>query len=100
MEAEQIPMGFLKLVRDSVLGSGEVQGADVRIGRRYAWDLGMDKEANDLILTEAYWTQNYRRTKHENPNREAVFLCLNRDSFFVQPLTSTETLCAGCRNVR
>jgi hypothetical protein len=94
------PEGFLNFVRDSVQGSGEVKSADIRIARRYAWDLGMDKEANDLILTEAYWTQNYRRTKDENPNREAVFLCSNRDSFFVQPLTSAETLCARCRNVK
>jgi hypothetical protein len=91
------PEGFQKFVQDSVQSSGEVKGADIRIARRYAWDLGLDKETNDLILTEAYWTQSYRRTKDESPNREALFLCSNRDSFFVQPLTSTETLCAGCR---
>jgi hypothetical protein len=94
------PEGFLKFVQDSAKGSGEVKNADIRIARRYAWDLGMDKETDDLILTEAYWTQNYRRTKDENPNREAVFLCSNRDSFFVQPLTSAETLCASCRNAK
>jgi hypothetical protein len=94
------PEGFLKFVKDSVHGSGEVKGSDIRIARRYAWDLGMDKETNDLILTEAYWTQNYRRTKDENPNREAVFLCSNRDSFFVQPSTSAATLCSSCRNVK
>jgi hypothetical protein len=92
--------GFLKFVQDSVQGSSDVKSADIRIARRYGWDLGMDKETNDLILTEAYWTQNYRRTKDENPKREAVFLCSNHDSFFVQPLTSIETLCAGCRNVK
>jgi hypothetical protein len=94
------PEGFLKFLRDSVQGSDEVKNTDIRIARRYAWDLGMDKEANGLILTEAYWTQNYRRTKNENPDREAVFLCSNRDSFFVQPLTSAETLCANCRSVK
>ena len=93
------PEGFLKFVQDSVQGSAKVEGADIRIASRYAWDLGIDKETNDLVLTEAYWTQNYRRTKDENPNREAVFLCSNRDSFFVQPLASGETLCASCRNV-
>jgi hypothetical protein len=88
--------GFQKFVQDSQ-NSGEVKSADIRTASRYAWDLGLDRETNDLVLTEAYWTQSYRRTKDDSPNREALFLCSNGDSFFVQPLTSTETLCAGCR---
>ncbi len=57
----------------------------------------MDRTNNDLVLREAYWTQSYRRTKNDDPDRPALFFCSNRDSFFVQPLTSKETLCPSCR---
>jgi hypothetical protein len=76
---------------------GTVEKADVRVGSRYAWDLGLDRKSDDLILREIYWTQNYRRTKSDAPDRLALFLCSNGDSFFVQPLTSTSTLCENCR---
>lgn len=90
--------GRLKgLVRSAFQGKQEVTDADVRVARRYAWDLGIGSERNDLVLTEAYWTQNYRRTKSEDPDRGALFLCANGDSFFVQQMTGEEKFCQRCR---
>lgn len=92
------PREFREFVQGVTTGLGQaVEDADIRIASRYAWDLGLDRPADDLILKEAYWTQSYRRTKSDDPNRPALFLCTNRDSFFVQPLSSGERFCARCR---
>ena len=74
-----------------------IEDGDVRIASRYAWDLGLDRGSNDLILKEMYWTQNYRRTKSDDPDRTALFLCANRDSFFIQALKNDEKFCDKCR---
>ncbi len=92
------PEGVRKFVEGAAKGMQEVEGSDIRVARRYSWDLGFESENDDLVLTEAYWTQNYRRTKSEDPDRPALFLCANRDSFFVQPLRAKETLCERCRS--
>ena len=91
------PKKFTSFVQKACEAMGTVESGDVRIASRYAWDLGLDRQNNDLILKEAYWTQNYRRTKNDGPHRPALFLCSNRDSMFVQPLDSNETLCQECR---
>ena len=91
------PDGFRKLVQKAAKGMQEVEGSDIRVARRYAWDLGIENKSNDLVLVETYWTQNYRRTKSEDPDRLALFLCVNRDSFFVQPLHAKERFCDRCR---
>ncbi len=88
---------FRNFVQDAVQDMGKVEGADIRMARRYAWDLGLASKNNDLVLSEAYWTQNYRRTKNDSTIRPALFLCSNKDNFFVQPLDAGEKLCQTCR---
>jgi len=88
---------FVVYVRRAAPNMGEVEEGDIRVASRYAWDLGLDRKTDDLVLREAYWTQSYRRTKNEDAERLALFLCSNRDSFFVQPLNSKERLCKNCR---
>ena len=88
---------FSEHIREVTTGLGAVELADIRVASRYAWDLGLQRESNDLVLREAYWTQSYRRTKDDRPDRSALFLCSNSDSFYVQPLNGTETLCPKCR---
>jgi hypothetical protein len=88
---------FREYVRRATQNMGEVEEGDIRVASRYAWDLGLDRETDDLVLREAYWSQGYRRTKSDDPERPALFLCLNKDSFFVQPLSSKERLCWSCR---
>lgn len=97
-ERQPDPDGFRKFVQKAAKGMQEVEGSDIRVARRYAWDLGLKSKSNDLVLTETYWTQNYRRTKSEDPDRLALFLCANGDSFFVQRLYAKEKLCDGCRS--
>lgn len=92
------PPRFMEFVEKAALGLEKVEAGDIRTARRYAWDLGLESESDDLVLREAYWTQNYRRTKKDEPDRPALFLCSNRDSFFVQPLPSGERYCEGCRS--
>lgn len=87
---------FRGYAQESAAGLGKVEDSDIRTARRYAWDLGLERERDDLVLREAYWTQNYRRTKTDDPDRPALFLCSNGDSFFVQPLTSNRKHCQNC----
>jgi len=74
----------------------EVERSDIRVASRYAWDLGLKREKDDLVVRLAYWTQSYRRTKNENVDRAALFLCMNKDHFFMQPLNSRNSLCPNC----
>ena len=48
---------------------------DVRIASRYPWDLGITTGDGAKSMMVAYWTQNYRRTKSEDADRDALFLC-------------------------
>jgi hypothetical protein len=88
---------FKRFVRENTPGMSIVEDPDARVSSRYAWDLGLNKADNELILREAYWTQSYRRTKNDNPNHLALFLCSNKDRFFVEPLNSNQKLCQNCR---
>ncbi len=77
-------------------GSLSLEDEDIRVATRYIWDLGV-KSGKDRVFRAAYWTQNYRRTKSDNPERISLFLCSNCNSPFLQPVTSTATLCQNCR---
>jgi hypothetical protein len=75
---------FLK----STAGVGEVSDADIRIATRHPWDLGIEDGGKEtVLLKEAYWTQNYRRTKSDDPSREALFLCRECSGLYVAPLS-------------
>ena len=78
----------------------DVKEEDVRIASRYAWDLGMTTGDAQKLVTAAYWTQNYRRTKSEDPGRTALFLCENCRSVFSQPLSDKRVICPSCTSER
>jgi len=78
----------------------EVKEEDVRIASRYPWDMDVTSADPGKLMMVAYWTQNYRRTKSEDPDRNAVFLCANCNSIFSQHLTSAQVLCPSCRTKR
>jgi hypothetical protein len=87
---------FRKTLRGLAPGLEGVESSDIRVASRYAWDLGLNRENDDLIVRLAYWTQSYRRTKNESADRAALFLCSNKDSFFTQPLSSRNRFCSKC----
>ena len=88
--------GFKSFLENAVQGSQDIQDQDIRIASRYTWDLGVESE-KERILKEAYWTQNYRRTKSSDPDRAALFLCTKcNQEFVVQPVSSKSSLCENC----
>lgn len=93
------PEQFKRILRGLTPGMEEVESTDIRVASRYAWDLGLDRRKDDLIVRLAYWTQSYRRTKNDSPDRVMLFLCSNKDSFFMQRLDSRYRLCQNCRGL-
>jgi len=83
-----------------VKGQQEVIEEDVRIASRYPWDLNMPSNGTKKIMMMGYWTQNYRRTKSEDPNRDALFLCENCHAIYSKPITSKQVLCPSCTSER
>jgi hypothetical protein len=71
-----------------------VKEEDIRTATRHSWDLGVP----GFEMKVAYWTQNYRGSKSEDPNREALFLCSECGSTYVKPLSAPGTKCSDCRN--
>jgi hypothetical protein len=76
----------------------EVKDEDVRIASRYPWDLELASGDGEKLLMVAYWTQNYRRTKNDDPNRRALFLCQRCQKTFSQPLGEKQLMCSACRS--
>jgi len=91
---------FKTIVKAAVQGIVDVTDEDIRIATRYTWDLGIKQEPEGVVLKQVYWTQNYQRTKSDDPNREALFLCTNCASFYHQPVASRNGLCPRCMAVR
>lgn len=73
----------------------EVRPEDVRVATRYNWDLGLGGEEHREILKEHYWVQ--RRGGSADPDRPSVFVCSRCGKPYVQPVSSKNTLCDGCR---
>ena len=88
---------FKRILRGLASGMEGVESIEIRVASRYAWDLGLDRPSDDLIVRLAYWTQSYRRTKNDSPDRVALFLCSKKDSFFMQPVNSKDRFCQNCR---
>ena len=88
---------FIALISRAVRGMEDVSNGDIRTASRYTWDLGVKGEADGLVLREAYWTQNYRAKKKDDPNRLAMFLCATCGSFYQQALSESNGLCPRCR---
>jgi hypothetical protein len=85
--------GFKAFISKAIGSLGPVQEEDIRIATRHSWD------SPDLTgeVKAAYWTQNYRRTKVDDPNRAALFICGKCSSFFIQAITGRSALCNNCR---
>jgi hypothetical protein len=79
---------------------GNVTDEDIRVATRYNWDLGIRDGTDGIMLREAYWRQSYRRTKSDDPDRVALFLCANCSSFFHQKLSDKSRLCPHCRQLQ
>jgi len=75
------------------LGDQPVREEDIRTATRHPWDLNV----SGLEMKVAYWTQNYRGSKVEDPNRRALFLCSECGSAYVKPVTAPGTKCAKCQ---
>src|SRR5712692_8645393 len=70
----EVDVSEFKTYIEKTIGSlGTVQDEDIRVATRHPWD------APDLAgdVRVAYWTQNYRRTKVDDPSRAALFVCGN-----------------------
>ncbi len=84
------------LVSKATASGSEVKEEDIRAATRYAWDLGMEGSAKGAVFKASYWTQNYRRTESNDPDRGALFACTTCGSLFMQPLSSGSSLCPAC----
>jgi hypothetical protein len=78
----------------------EVKLEDVRIATRYPWDLGSNAVNPEKLMMVAYWTQNYRRSKNDDPNRLGFFLCPECSHVFSQSVAERQVLCADCKSKR
>jgi hypothetical protein len=87
--------GFKAFISKAIGNLGPVQDEDIRIATRHVWD-SPDLTGGEGVKA-AYWTQNYRRTKVDDPNRAALFICGNCGSFFIQSITGRSALCDNCR---
>lgn len=84
--------GFLNYIKERIGQSGDVSAYDIRTATRHPWDLGTEGETSgENVIREAYWTQNYRRTKSDDPNRNALFLCRECDSLYLSPVSGGGT---------
>lgn len=79
---------FLGYIKEKLGQSGDVSAYDIRTATRHPWDLGTDAGVGgENVIMEAYWTQNYRRTKSEDPTRDAIFLCRECNSLYLSPVS-------------
>jgi len=76
------------------LGGQPLKEEDTRTATRHPWDLGIA----GFEMRVAYWTQNYRTSKNEDPNRQALFVCSKCGSTYVKPLATQGTTCLNCRS--
>ena len=88
------PSVLKRFVEGALEGSGTVRDEDIRTATRNEWDF---TRLSGGQIKATYWTQNYRRTKTDDPNRTALFLCSKCRSLFHQALTSRWTVCGKCR---
>src|SRR5438445_6306455 len=84
---------FKSFIANAIGDTGTIHEEDVRVATRHRWDFPALTEE----VKVAYWTQNYRRSKNDDPNRSALFLCGKCGSLFLQPLSGKSVLCANCR---
>jgi len=94
----ELDLGLLKSFISQSWGGGKTLGdEDLRVATRFAWDLGMEGRGEDVVVRVGYWTQNYRGSKSDDPNRLGLFSCANCSCLFPQPVNSKAVLCTACR---
>lgn len=94
---EELDLPAFKKYLSSLLQDIEVTEEDIRVATRYTWDLGISDAAPGKVLREAYWTQRYRRTRTDDQLCPTLFQCTKCGSFYRQPFSDKNTLCAECR---
>lgn len=85
--------GALRTFMTKALGGLPAREETIRTATRHPWDL----DVAGFEMKAAYWTQNYRGSKSEDPNRPALFICSECGSTYVKPLASPVTRCASCK---
>jgi hypothetical protein len=83
----------LRAFMTKALGGQHIKDEDIRTASRYPWDLGLP----GFEMKAAYWTQNYRASKSDDPDRQALFVCSECGSPYVKPVAAPGTKCANCR---
>lgn len=86
---------MVSFLSGQVNGALQVKEADIRLATRYSLDLGLGG-ANRKVLREAYWTQNYGKSKSKDPGRATLFMCSGCEKLFVQPASAKASLCRVC----
>jgi hypothetical protein len=87
---------FTSYLKDLLGPQVDIASQDIRVATRYNWDLGLGGESHKPVLREHYWVQSYRRTKNDDPNRQALFMCSECGALFYQAASSRTTVCAHC----
>ncbi len=82
---------FKAFLSKKLVKFGTIEDWEVRVATRNEWD---SPDLGDVKV--AYWTQNYRKAKTDDPNRPALFLCGRCNSLYVQPLGKASALCSDC----
>lgn len=77
---------------EALEGGPSLKEGDIRTATRHVWDL---RTVNSDI-SAAYWTQNYRGSKSDDPSWKALFTCARCGTLFLQPLAVKNTLCGRC----
>jgi hypothetical protein len=88
---------FRSFISDSLGGSIRLTDDDLRTATRFSWDLGMSGQGADEVVKVAYWTQNYRGSKSEATDRQALFACANCGSLYIQHVSAKSVLCPNCK---
>jgi hypothetical protein len=70
----------------------ELKEDEVRSATRHPWELALE----GTTMKVAYWNQNYRSSQNENPDRQAIFVCLNCGDVYVKPLSQQGDKCPRC----
>lgn len=95
---KELNLGLLKSLVSQAWGGSRTPGdEELRVATRFPWDLGMDERGEGEVIRVGYWTQNYRTSKSEDPNRRGIFSCANCNTLFAQPVTGRAVLCHQCR---
>lgn len=86
------PREVLREFLAKAMGGRSPRDDEIRTATRHPWDFGVA----DLELKGAYWTQNYRSSKSDDPDRQALFVCSNCGSAYAKQLSAPGTTCGNC----